>query len=451
MLAVDAGTFLSGIYRSLCGKANIEETPFAGLQIPDSPGGFNPKQIAAYIFQRMIASVCITHPHLDHVSGFGINAALLKANSERTKVVAGLEGVVTALKTHIFNGIIWPNFTDEDGGLGLFRLKRLEEGSHIPPSQNDGDYAILSRGLSVKAFRLNHGSCLTGTHPSGNPERRIESTAFFVRDVMTRKEVIIFGDVEPDSLVLEQRNQQVWQAGAPKFVDGHLRAIFIECSYDDSVANDALYGHLCPRHLVDELGAFAQLVKRERVDRSNYLAPYSSLRSAKGKNKRSREDDPTGLERGTQKKAALPSREEDTVMTTPTEEAPIAEYKGGEDTMMPEPLMRDSTAEPMTEPMMTEPMTETVTKPFVEPSVEDQLAFAEMIADEAADEIMGQTMSALVPNPLEGLHVYLIHIKDDMQGPNPADRILNQVRSHVKEAGLGCIVDVVKAGQSIYF
>src|SRR5205085_10143132 len=44
---------------------------------------------------------------------------------------------------------------------------------------------------------------------------------------------------------------------APKIAAGTLRAIFIECSFADSVCDDSLYGHLCPRHLIAELQVLA--------------------------------------------------------------------------------------------------------------------------------------------------------------------------------------------------
>lgn len=62
-----------------------------------------------------------------------------------------------------------------------------------------------------------------------------------------------------------------------------MRAIFIECSYDDSVADEYLYGHLCPRHLIDELKVLAQLVIKSRHGAGNPQA--SSLAKGTPKSK----------------------------------------------------------------------------------------------------------------------------------------------------------------------
>src|SRR5436190_17749527 len=71
----------------------------------------------------------------------------------------------------------------------------------------------------------------------------VESSAFFIRDDHSGTEIIVFGDIEPDSLSLEPRNEKVWEVAAPKIAAGTLRAIFIECSFADSVCDDSLYGH----------------------------------------------------------------------------------------------------------------------------------------------------------------------------------------------------------------
>lgn len=103
-----------------------------------------------------------------------------------------------------------------------------------------------------------------------NPKRPghsiTESSAFFLLDHHTRKEIIIFGDVEPDSISRQPRNQRVWEIAAPKIANGVLGAIFIECSYSDSVDDAFLYGHLCPRHLITELSILAS--KTEEIQES---------------------------------------------------------------------------------------------------------------------------------------------------------------------------------------
>lgn len=96
--------------------------------------------------------------------------------------------------------------------------------------------------------------------PSGDKECVYDSSAYFIRDIATGREVLIFGDVEPDSISLSPRNHRVWEDAAPKVAAGTLKAIFIECSYDERQSDDTLFGHLCPRFLMEELQVLARQV-----------------------------------------------------------------------------------------------------------------------------------------------------------------------------------------------
>ena len=95
-------------------------------------------------------------------------------------------------------------------------------------------------------------------------QRPVDSSAFFIRNDANGDEILVFGDVEPDALSMLPRNQAVWDDAAARIARGTLRAIFIECSYDDSVRDQDLYGHLCPRHLVAELAVLAEKVQMRR-------------------------------------------------------------------------------------------------------------------------------------------------------------------------------------------
>ncbi|VVT50133.1 uncharacterized protein SAPINGB_P002617 [Magnusiomyces paraingens] len=77
-----------------------------------------------YIINTLISTICVTHPHLDHIAGLVINSGNFSFESPKT--VAGLPSTIDALASHIFNGIIWPNLTTEGvDPVGLFSMKRL--------------------------------------------------------------------------------------------------------------------------------------------------------------------------------------------------------------------------------------------------------------------------------------------------------------------------------------
>ncbi|KAG9243466.1 cAMP phosphodiesterase class-II [Calycina marina] len=370
ILAVDAGVHLSAIVKILerylpnfdgASAPNIftvVDGPFKGLKSPYRSA----KAIAAYISGTLIGTYLITHPHLDHISGFVINTANI-AGPDRAKRLAGLPSTIEAFKKHIFNNVIWPNLSDE-GGVGLVNYTRLIEGGSSAMGEGEAKgYQEICEGLSVKAWVVSHGNCsnnhqhrgaitlnvgpnvganigvnagsnsgpVGATSSLGNsgllvPEilspmvksgseahRRVsslsnqdrpqhdyfsiiqpespmyeptcvvDSSVYFIRDIRTGNEIVIFGDVEPDSISLTPRNRHVWTQVAPIFKAGRLGAILIECSYDDSVTNDRLYGHMAPRYFIEELKALAEEVEicrreQEEIDKGGYTsASFSAI------------------------------------------------------------------------------------------------------------------------------------------------------------------------------
>lgn len=273
----------------------IRDGPFSGFECPHSSSEAN----AAYVTREIIDTYVITHPHLDHISGFVVNTASLKG--ARPKRLAGLPTTIEAFKRHIFNNVIWPNLSDENNGAGLITYLRLVEGGS--PAIGEGPskgYTEVAEGLSIKPWSVSHGHCMerhshrgssVGLHrvsfdagaprsPTGGSTAALspgaiprsdashicvyDSSAYFVRDVESGKEVLMFGDVEPDSVSLSPRNRTVWNDAAPKVVSGALKAIFIECSYDDSHPDERLFGHLAPRYVIEELKVLASLTEVER-------------------------------------------------------------------------------------------------------------------------------------------------------------------------------------------
>jgi 3',5'-cyclic-nucleotide phosphodiesterase len=115
-------------------------------------------------------------------------------------------------------------------------------------------YDPLIPDVSVRSFPVSHGHNAGGNY---------DSTAFFIRYDPTGHEFLFFGDLEPDALSLSPQTINVWRAAAPK-IPASLSTIFIECSWPSSRSDDALYGHLKPEHLVNELEVLATEVVNVR-------------------------------------------------------------------------------------------------------------------------------------------------------------------------------------------
>ncbi|KAJ5673407.1 Cyclic-AMP phosphodiesterase class-II [Penicillium longicatenatum] len=434
VVAVDAGTMLAGIINILRphisssknsrAKSVLKEGPFKGLKLPFATAEAN----AAHIFREVIGAFLITHPHLDHVSGLAINTPIIEAGSG-PKPVAALPSVLAAIKNHVFNDVIWPNLSDEDGGAGLLTYQRLVEGGN--PRFGNGDsrgYVRACQGIVTKCLSVSHGRCKQKFHPESGIHHRtgstvfnhgetrllrpraisvdqsgegyysparsprlvpgepmlasVESSAFFLRDHETGNEIIVFGDVEPDSISLEPRNRRVWETAAPKIANGKLRAIFIECSYDDNTDDAYLYGHLCPRHLVAELTVLADLVMYSRDNQ--YGIDRKRKRPLLGENFL---DDGSPRYKRTQSGSSGKARS-------------------------------SSSRGPYNEPL---------------DGLSDLYSFEEFDSPDP-------TRWANVENPpLAGLSVYIIHIKETLRDDgSPGPRILQELNEHSSAVKLGC-------------
>ena len=60
---------------------------------------------------REIDHVLLTHSHLDHIAALPLMVDAIAAQRKSPLMVHALAGTIQALKTHIFNNVIWPDFS----------------------------------------------------------------------------------------------------------------------------------------------------------------------------------------------------------------------------------------------------------------------------------------------------------------------------------------------------
>ena len=482
VIAVDAGAHLASITRileeqlpksseKLPPKGHVtalKKGPFAGIKLPNISAGAN----ALHMFRELVHSFLITHPHLDHIAGLGVNTPALEYGREAKAIVA-LPSTIDAIKTHIFNDIIWPNLSDENEGVGFVTYRRLIEGGNPRLGSGDGrGYVSVCNGVLTKCWTVSHGRCKRPMHQhSGSigfpgdgfsfPPRRasrqsednvylaaiaaqqqdlsgqnsqripgtpgndpnfqpVDSSAFFLRNETDGTEIIVFGDVEPDSVSLSPRNHIVWEDAAGKVASGTLKAIFIECSYDDSVRDQELYGHLCPRHLIAELRYLAAKVLA--VKKSTSIAipePGSpSLVSSTSKNQRKRKR--------------------------------TVDMNGDPDTAPPSPIRSEYVGRSKSRGRVkSASRTSASAPPPHQQSPSEAQDQTDEITNPASTRVYRKPSQPGVklPSPLTGLKVFIIHVKDTlMDGPSPKDIILRELQEQGEEAGLGCTFEVTKCG-----
>ncbi|KAG9257119.1 cAMP phosphodiesterases class-II-domain-containing protein [Emericellopsis atlantica] len=461
VIGVDAGVHLSVIIRILretlpsplpSQPYTVTKGPFAGLSLPHK----TPEANAAYITSSLVEAYLITHPHLDHIAGFVVNTA--GPPGVRPKKLAGLPSTINAFKNHIFNNVIWPNLSDESNGAGLVTYLRLVEGGS--PALGDGEgrgYSEICDGLLVKIWGVSHGHCIEkhshrgsvssasghetttfatprretrGSHSTqrrqsllshsslsgGSPGVESEqycvydSSAYFIQDEARRREVLIFGDVEPDSISLSPRNLHIWQEAAPRIVSGSLAAVFIECSFDDSRSNDRLFGHLKPVFVMEELRVLAAEVAAARRTQHIQQEPNK-------KRKRIGHEGPVSR--------LVPRNASGGESTSPKSLRELAGDNGQQAVRSSSRKRRLVNGE---QPELVHPL-----------AAQENM----MCPPYPVHESIRQ---------LAGLKVVIIHVKEKMTDePDVGETILEELLAHEKETQLGCEFHIATSGQSFYF
>ena len=357
------------------------------------------------------------------------------------------------------------------------RMSRISDGyGHAPayPSQ-------ISRDASMPNQMHSQGPGTPGVPQSAvdsNLYHPVDSSAFFIRNDVTGQEIIVFGDIEPDSVSMLPRNHVVWDDAAPKFVNGSLKAIFIECSFDDSVRDTDLYGHLCPRHLVAELTFFAQRVQSVRkYEKMNSIGDAEEVKAKTSHAVNLQEPPSPNTLKKKRKRASevlgngsppshIPQPSLDTTRTGRSV-SHTRRKVGHNDPPLGRGLSPLRQSEVDADGYISEeslnhgrgPMSPPLARPQHQPPQPSQHVGrqANLAVDRTGSLHVappGKETKAEVKHmgdALEGLTVHIIHVKDTLSdGPSQGDVILGQSRARGKESGLGCVFDVTSCGESIW-
>ena len=182
--------------------------------------------------QLRVRSVIITHSHLDHNNGLPFFADNIYGKIEGAVTVYGSPPVVASLRKHMFNDVLWPDFTRLPSHRApTLRFKEIHDGQ-----------AFRLDKLTFTPIPVNHITPTTG---------------FVIKD--TKSAIVFTSDTGPTELVWEVANRIK-----------NLRAIITEASFpneDEGLAR--VSGHMTPELLEREL----QKVSRRTRVLINHLKP----------------------------------------------------------------------------------------------------------------------------------------------------------------------------------
>ena len=206
-------------------------TIYKGLELAAQKKIFKPSN-PSVIQQNNINSYFISHAHLDHTAGLIMNSP-----NDNAKNLYGLASVLDVFKKNYFTWSAWANFGNE-GEAPI--LKKYTYQNLVP----NKEIAIDNTGLFVTPFVLSH-------------VKPYESTAFLVRN--QNSYLLYLGDTGADIVEQSEQLAALWKAIAPLVIQNQLKAIFIEVSFDNSVSEKSLFGHLTPKLFMEEMAKLNQL------------------------------------------------------------------------------------------------------------------------------------------------------------------------------------------------
>jgi cAMP phosphodiesterase len=165
--------------------------------------------------QKRIHSVVISHPHLDHIASLPIFIDNVYVDGPFCPVVYGSQHTIEALKAHLFNDVVWPDF---------FRLSDEESPFIRFVTLRDG-HPITIENMVVTPVALNHV---------------IPTFGFIVDDGDSA--VAFVSDTGPTDLIWEKIRE-----------NDRVKAVFLEAAFPNSMAWLAEKAkHLTPQMFRDE-------------------------------------------------------------------------------------------------------------------------------------------------------------------------------------------------------
>lgn len=169
--------------------------------------------------QALVRAVLVTHSHMDHVASLPFLVENVFGRSLGPLEVLAPEDVLDALRTHLFNDALWPDFSRIPGHGGpSVTFRPVPVG--MPFSAN---------GLTATAVRVSHV---------------VPTYGYVLAEAGAA--VVFSGDTGP--------TEEIWAAARRV---PNLRALFVECSFPSDLQRIAdVSCHLTPKTLCAEMTKF---------------------------------------------------------------------------------------------------------------------------------------------------------------------------------------------------
>ena len=171
-----------------------------------------------------IDHVFLTHSHLDHVAGLAMLVDTVLGRRDGPVVVHATEQVVAALKKHLFNWALWPDFTSiPSADHPVLRLAPFKPGATID---------IDGRMVTSRPVDHTTGAVAYMVHQS-------ESGFLFTGDMCSTPDLWV--ELEDDKKISK---------------------VIVDCSFPNSESELAARSkHFCPQALLADIGAVTREIE----------------------------------------------------------------------------------------------------------------------------------------------------------------------------------------------
>jgi ribonuclease BN (tRNA processing enzyme) len=176
--------------------------------------------------QLKVSDIFITHAHLDHITGIPFLAENVVFPKRRPPIrIFSIPAVIRAIKRHILNGSIWPDFTAiPDTRHPVLNLIELKTGQ-----------PIRIKGYSITPYEVNHS---------------VPAVGYLVEDGRKRR-LFYTGDTGPSN--------DLWG----RIGERQLHCLIIEVSFPNRMGKMAIETrHLTPQLLERELSKIRRIPER---------------------------------------------------------------------------------------------------------------------------------------------------------------------------------------------
>jgi cAMP phosphodiesterase len=163
-----------------------------------------------------VDDVLLTHSHFDHLKDLPMLSDVLVGRRRRPVVIHGGVRCIDALKRHVFNEELWPDFTSiPTRRQPLYKLRAFRPGARVTVGRHKVKSVLVSHTVETCGFVVTSGDSALG----------------------------ISGDTGP--------TEDLWKVlRATK----ELKLVLVECSFPNELQALAdISGHLTPRTLEGEL------------------------------------------------------------------------------------------------------------------------------------------------------------------------------------------------------